>query len=646
MPKQVRAYDVVPIAYHLRQPAGARRVAIEAVAVEDPAKVQGRALYDPAIPGELKVNIEYLGSVSADYDTAQCVFLTPDPKTPVSPYPALKRDPLVRSSTIRAADAIWFKFRITNTGNTILSPEGFSSTCMWPQIVRLGSDGKPQWTAKTVNVYERHLNYIYPGESVEQWVQFYSAPHLPWPGRGLAEGTYRVEFTMLYRYYQHFNWGINIWHGKDFAKAVVPITVTKAAGQTPVETSLQITDTSEKMPGYIDAFEQFMTAFKIFPPASAAADREGTVYLQVCALDQGDRHQAHRDRSAGHRRRTNPRGGQPGDARPEVQSPECHGRQQRREEEPAFVAQALPGMRTNFQLGPYPEEHMLAEIREMKALGVNVIANTCGNWWIPEVSGRRTYCPAAESYKYWYDVLVREMGMKTIGRSIYPPSDPCWYQYAAPLLGRKVARSTTQNTYQGQPGVDMGDPAVPEVIAAWTKYCYQRWGDTWFRAKDGRMPITIEDTWGWMRDDANTAVWPRPTGRGEVPGLAEGQIRKHRQGQRRLGLDVRRFDAIDPERRAEELVRLATQEVLQLTKTRSFTIGRPRWKTGTVSARCSAWRSIARPTKSSARPFPVRSWLCRPKAPTSSSPATGARPTCTGVMFSMPSGETRWFSTS
>ena len=114
---------------------------------------------------------------------------------------------------------------------------------MWPQIVRLGSDGEPQWTAHTVNVYERHLNYIYPGESVEQWVQFYSAPHLPWPGRGLAEGKYRVEFTMLYRYYQHFNWGINIWHGKDFAKVVVPITVAKTAGQTPVDTSVQITDT-------------------------------------------------------------------------------------------------------------------------------------------------------------------------------------------------------------------------------------------------------------------------------------------------------------------------------------------------------------------------------------------------------------------
>ena len=91
IPKQVRAYDVVPIGYHLGQPAGARRVAVEAVAGEDPAKVQGRALYDAAIPGELKVNIEYLGSVSADYDTARCVFLTPDPKTPVSPYPALSR---------------------------------------------------------------------------------------------------------------------------------------------------------------------------------------------------------------------------------------------------------------------------------------------------------------------------------------------------------------------------------------------------------------------------------------------------------------------------------------------------------------------------------------------------------------------------
>ena len=314
-------------------------------------------------------------------------------------------------------------------------------------------------------------------------------------------------------------------------------------------------------------------------------------------------------------------------------------------EEPAFVAQALPGMRTNFQLGPYPEEHMRAEIREMKALGVNVIANTCGNWWIPEVSGRRTYCPAAESYKYWYDVLVRETGMKTIGRSIYPPSHPGWYDNAAPLLGRKVARSIAQNTYQGRPGVDMGDPAVPEVIAAWTKYCYQRWGDTWFRAKDGRMPITIEDTWGWMRDDANTRYGLGPLG---VAKFRAWLKQKYGSIERSTPPGARRTPISQPSIRNAGLKSSSDWQRRSPTihTTRSFTIGRPRWKTGTVSARCSAWRSIARPTKSSARPFPVRSWLCRPRAPTSSSPATEARLTCTGVMFSMPNGETRWFSTS
>jgi hypothetical protein len=100
--------------------------------------------------------------------------------------------------------------------------------------------------------------------------------------------------------------------------------------------------------------------------------------------------------------------------------------------------------------------------------------------------------------------------MKTMGWSIYPLSSVWWYEWAEPLFGKKVEYSTIEHFYQGMPGVDLGDPVVPEVLAAWTNYIYSRWGDTWFKTKDGRVPIDLEDTWGWLRDDANTRYTDGP----------------------------------------------------------------------------------------------------------------------------------------
>ncbi|MHB1000074.1 MAG: beta-galactosidase [Armatimonadota bacterium] len=516
MPSKLRAYDVVPISYRLHQPANSRRVAVEAVASEDQVKAKGRALYDMSIPGDLSVNVEYLGSVSADYDYENYIWLTKDPKTPVSPFPPFKRDPLVRSSTIRSAEAVWFKFRITNNGSTILDPEGLGAALSYPQIVKIGVDGKDEWSAGTINTYERQMKYIYPGESYDQWVQF-NCPKFDWPSRGLLEGDYRIDYTMLYRSNQKWEWGPNIWHGKEFAKLSVPIKVTKNGGVTPVQRSLQITDTSDKMPGWLDRFEQFMTTFVIHEPVNHTEDINDTMYLQVAPWTKKVELKLIL---------TNPNGIKiaripvsVSDVTMKVKYNPKNPMVLKRngKEEPVIMVQALPGMRTGFQLGPYAEDHMRAEIMEMKALGVNVITNTCGNWWAAEVGGSsnkfydyRKIDPLSAAYKYWYDTLVRENGMTTMGWSVFPLSATWWYDWAEPLFGKKVNYSTIDHFYQGMPGVDLGDPIVPEVLAAWVNYIYSRWGDTWFKTKDGRVPIDLEDTWGWLRDDANTRYTDGP----------------------------------------------------------------------------------------------------------------------------------------
>ena len=567
VPKTARAYDVVPIRYSLTRPAGARRAAVEAVAFDDAGKAKNKPLYDLAIPGNMQVRIEYLGSVSAAYDQSQYVPLTPDPRCPISPFPPIKRDPMVCSSTVTEADGEWFRFKLTNTGDTILDPEGFGAAFVEPRITKLDKNGKEEWSAGTINHYERFLTYLYPSESWEFWVNFY-CPKLRGMVRGLVAGDYRIDILALYRYHRNYNWGINIWGGAGFARLELPIKVTKDGGQSPVKTAFKIIDTAEKMPGDYDRFEEFMTSLRVYPAADLSpqpqppparrqeADKGGltndTLYLQIAPWTKNvvvkliltDPNEIAVARvpikitDETLKVKYNPKN---------VMVVSENGK-----EAPAIVAQAMPGMRTGFQLGPYPEVHMLREIQEMKDLGVNVIANTAGGWYISELVGRRNVELHSATYKYWYDVLVRKMNMKLMGWSLYPPSGKSWYDCAAPLLGRaKVTYSTSPSVYGSGvgaiPGVDMGDPIVPEVIAAWAKYNYGRWGDLWFHTKDGRTPVDIEDTWGWMRDDINLRYRNGPLALGKFRQWAKAKYETIEKANATWGSSYKSFAEIDPE---------------------------------------------------------------------------------------------------
>ncbi len=202
VPSRVRAYDMVPVEYTLTLPAGERRAAFEAVAFEDPKRTGKKATYDMAVPGNMRVKLEYLGSVSGDYTPGTYPYMQKDPKAalPVTAAP-IRRDPLVRSGVFRAADCVWFKFRLTNTGNTILDPEGFGAGLFMPWIMQVDDEGKDMWKerCRPINLMERHLDYIYPGESFEFWTQFDCSTPFGWPGRQLREGNYVITMDYGYR---------------------------------------------------------------------------------------------------------------------------------------------------------------------------------------------------------------------------------------------------------------------------------------------------------------------------------------------------------------------------------------------------------------------------------------------------------------
>lgn len=295
IPKQVRGYDVVPIQYTLFSPEEvnesdamldpmanyfkgnstaatstsdiSRHIAIEAIAFENPKKAKNKILYDLAIPGDLKVEIEYQGCITAEYAPDKLLLSTCDSES----MPML-------SSLIKPSHFIWYKFYVKNTGDTILDPEGLGATFAEPFLHKYKENGEVEWTANPENIFIRHSEYIYPGKSAEFWVSFDTPNSHPYE-KGLLEGRYQIDFRMLRRFYDKYEWGSNTWKGTEFAKLEVPFEVKSGGENKPIETRFS-SSAGESMPKIPGAFEEFMTSFRIYD-GSQPGKVQNTIYLQV-----------------------------------------------------------------------------------------------------------------------------------------------------------------------------------------------------------------------------------------------------------------------------------------------------------------------------------------------------------------------------
>ncbi len=545
IPKKVGAYDLLPVRYKLERADSSRPTAVEAVAFEEDKKLDGRTLYDMNVPGNLDMEIEYLGSICGEI-TDDYVYLTADPKGPKSPFPPYKLDELVRSGNIRAKDVVWFKFRVTNTGNTIWDPEGFGACFAHPLIAKIGPDGKEEWSASTINRHERFEGYIYPGESWDLWANFY-CPALGLKNNTLVPGDYRIDFRMVYRDHRRYDWWINKWTGREFCRLTIPITVSEEGADEPVKTELKVVDDTDKMPGIYSKFEEFMTALAVYDDDKTQV--EDTIYLQVAPWTEHVTikliHSGPMDIATARL----PLEVSTEDLAIEYNPKNVMVETENGKETPVIVAQEMPGMRIGIQLGPYPEKHMRKRMELLKSLGINVIANTSGGWWIGEVGGVRRVGLLAAQYKYWYDDLMSEYDMKGLGWSVYPPSNPTFYDHVTELIGKKVEYARVDKGYFSyRHSVDVADPIVPEVIAAWTIYNNKRWGEWWFVTKDGRVPIDIEDTWGWLRDDINLRYELGDLGLQQFRKWAEEKYGSIEKVNEAWGSQYLSFEQIDPQK--------------------------------------------------------------------------------------------------
>lgn len=547
------AYDMIPIEYTLTGKTDPdQRVAVEVVAFEDETRRKGRDLYDLAIPGHLRLKIEYLGSQTGIFDPKRVTRLTPTSKHKT--FPPYRLEPLIRSSTVKRGNYTFFKFRITNVGDTILDAEGFGGWMAWPEAVReAGQDGKSA-AYGTINMFERNCEYVYPGESFEQWINFYGPGQDAAHARTLPVGRYKIRWRACYRWNADYDWGTNMWGGRPWTALEVPIEITETGGRTPVqenELELEAAD-ADRMTRYVGSLEEFMTSLRVFEKGElGAAPRKGTVHLQVAPWTKqvvvkligntpGRIKTAavpiavSTENLAIRRNSNNPflvtRGGK---------------------KAPAICTQDMSAMRTTIQLGPNPEKHIPERLKEMMDCGINLICSTAGDWHIPEIVNTSGFFgdAHAETFKYYYDLLVPRFAVPITGWGIFPCRTPHVQAIGSFYWGRKfdVPMVGKHYSYSGTGDLDVGHPDYPALQAGAILFNYAKWGKHWYRTADGDVLIDVEDTWGWLRDDVNVRFYLGDHAMRRWRAWLQSKYGTVDKANAAWGTSYKSFDEIDPQ---------------------------------------------------------------------------------------------------
>ena len=554
VPLRCDAYDAVPIEYELAGGTGDNeRIAVEAVAFEDESRRKGRDLYDLALPGNMKIRVEYLGSRTGIFEPQRVTRLAIKSRHRI--FPPYRLLPEVRSGTVARGNYLFFRFRITNVGDTILDPEGFGGWMAMPQALSVAADGSRKHYAFTTNMFERHLDYVYPGESFEQWVSFLGTGQDPAHTRTLPVGRYVIRYEAQYRYNTEYHWSINMWGGKPWFGLEVPVEVVEQPAHTPVEPKEVVLDgEADRMTRYVQSLEEFMTTFRVFEKGELREPQRGTLHLQVAPWTQhivikliGNTPgsirtaavpiQVSKSSLAVRYNPANPftirRGGK---------------------RIPAFVAQMMPAMRSTTQLGPHPEKHLPGILREAIDCGLNVICTTGGDWHLPEVYAPNAFVGdiQAETFKHYYDVIAPSFRLPVFGWGVFPPKTPQARGLGEFMLGGPsqvpFIQTDAKYNYSHRPEMDVAHPDFPRLYAAAILFNYRHWGASWYKTADGDVPIDIEDSWGWLRDDVHVRYF-----------MGELAIRRFREWlkakyptidavNRAWGTSYAGFDAIDPQK--------------------------------------------------------------------------------------------------
>ncbi|MHB0998108.1 MAG: beta-galactosidase [Armatimonadota bacterium] len=512
VPGSATAYDVIPVKYRLswKDNAESFPVAVEATAFEDEVRRKGRNLYDLALPGKLDLKVDYIGSITAQVKPELRNHMKPDLSDKPGTYPPFTRKPIVRSGVVESGDLVWFKFRVTNTGNTILDSQGFGGFSYVPELYMKDEKGSNQLAGTLYNGHIRELDYLYPGESREIWMIFRRTDKNP-PTYGLTPGKYVIRFRAIYRWYKQFDDMVNMWQGNQMFIYEQPLTVEPVPRQTQVESgNVVLTDGGEpdKITRWIHTFEEFMTAFDCHISKPNGTDYiDGTLHLQVAPWTK---HIVIKLINAGDVSIVS--NAVPIKVKSEslkIKYDPDHPMNIVKNglKEPVIFSLTMADMRTNVQHSPFPEKQIPADIKEMQKCGINVISTTAMPWLYDDMAMNQVSGYGDEhvniqkhngdAFKYALDTARRE-GMAVEGWGSYPFNRITVSEIANWITGKPFNMETTLDW-----GASYAQENLPEATSAMWKYQFSRWGDLYFQNASGDVPITVEDTRGMLRQDIN-----------------------------------------------------------------------------------------------------------------------------------------------
>lgn len=502
VPTDAVGYDVVPIPYTVTwQGTASFPLAVEASALEDKSRRKGKDLFDLNLPGRLDLKVNYLGSITAHMKPGARHNLKPDFSDKPGEYPAFTRKPMVHSGIVESGDIIWFKFRVKNTGDTILDPEGFGGWGLFPELNKKDASGEYKFHSNHYNMYIRDRKYLYPGESHDFWINFTGAGSME--HYKIEPGDYLLKFRSYYRNYKEWNDWLNMWDGSWMYIAEMPLTVKtkpESASVLPLKVTMTDGDQPDKLTRYIHTLEEFMISFDCWQSAPSGTNSvSGTLYLQVAPWTDNivvklinanpvRCKTISTDIDVDNTTLT---------LKPNLNPNNCMVKDGKRV--PVIYSQLMNDMRANIQVSPWPEKHIITDIKRMMECGVNVCATTAMPWlytdlWNPEVNH------TGDAMKYSLDV-ARKLGMKLEAWGSYP-FDRCTVADVYKGLTGDTIKMEIHAT-NGYPAVSHADPNIAKANAAIWLYQLKRWGDAYAQFESGKIPFGTEDTRGWMRQDVH-----------------------------------------------------------------------------------------------------------------------------------------------
>ncbi len=493
VPTDVTAYDMIPVTYSVTGASNASTpVYVEATTFED----QDGSYYDLCLPGKISLSFDYQGYVSATNNTKNRPYLsnrlTND--TQGTQYPQYDVDSLVKSDTVPSGQPVWFKFKITNTGNTILDGDGNGTFCFEPVLKNASGT-----TVMTVaNLYYRLTEDLYPGESVELYIYFGSSS-----GMSLTAGEYSISINCLVRNEQSKDdWGTKIWGGYNYGTANKAITVSNTPTVTNNSSaSYTVNRSTPTRNTWLHTYEEFTTSFDSWlVPSQLNTSKNNVLYVQPAAWSDRLVLKFMRGNSMNMVSATIPLNVETDSI--SIQLNETASNYIVKDDGtkyPAMASQSMCDMRVNTSLSPYANEDQINELLDMKDCGINLVTTT--EAFNIETVNSATAAQSkvsnnADSVFFVSDVL-RKLDMRMEGYTGYPYNSTTtttgayWYS-----RDRAVRTSSTSLLH--------GDPILALANGLRGLYQFMRWGDNYYvDGGSNKVVVNTEDTRGWMRIDFN-----------------------------------------------------------------------------------------------------------------------------------------------